>query len=165
MELWDAYKKDGTLAGCDLIRGERIPQGLYHLVCEILVRHTDGSYLLTQRDYSKPNHAGMYDMSAGGSAIKGENAYDAALRELREETGIHASSLEHLYTAQNEHTIYEGYLCETDLPKDGIILQEGETISYLWLDKETFLEFIDSEKCVPARKKRLEGYLSKIREQ
>ena len=25
MELWDAYKADGALAGFDLIRGEKIP--------------------------------------------------------------------------------------------------------------------------------------------
>lgn len=32
-EIWDAYNKDGTLAGFDLIRGEKIPNGIYHLVC------------------------------------------------------------------------------------------------------------------------------------
>lgn len=163
MELWDAYKKDGTLAGCDLVRGEQIPEGLYHLVCEVLVRHTDGSYLLTQRDLSKPNYAGLFEMSAGGSAVKGEKACDAARRELLEETGIEAVSLQHLYTVRTIHTIYEGYLCETDIPKDRIVLQKGETISYLWLDKKAFLKFVDSEKCVPARRKRLEGYLDKIR--
>ena len=29
MEIWDAYKEDETLAGIDLIRGEKIPKGLY----------------------------------------------------------------------------------------------------------------------------------------
>ena len=27
MEIWDAYLKDGTLASCDLVRGEPIPKG------------------------------------------------------------------------------------------------------------------------------------------
>ena len=42
MEIWDAYYRDGTLAGVDLIRVEDVPDGLYHLICEVLVRHTDG---------------------------------------------------------------------------------------------------------------------------
>ena len=28
MEIWDAYKQDGKLAGSDLIRGEAIPKGV-----------------------------------------------------------------------------------------------------------------------------------------
>ena len=46
MEIWDGYLKDGTPANQDLVRGEPIPNGLYHLVSEILIRHTDGDYLL-----------------------------------------------------------------------------------------------------------------------
>ena len=58
MEIWDAYFKDGTPAGVDLIRGEKVPEGLYHIVCEILVRHTDGDYLLMQRDFEKIGYPG-----------------------------------------------------------------------------------------------------------
>ena len=45
MELWDGYQRDGTLARVDLVRGEIVPEGLYHLVCEIIVEHQDGSIL------------------------------------------------------------------------------------------------------------------------
>ena len=44
MELWDAY--DGNfqkIDGITLVRGEEssIPQGVYHMVVLILVRHVD----------------------------------------------------------------------------------------------------------------------------
>ena len=58
MELWDGYQRDGTLARVDLVRGEIVPEGLYHLVCEIIVEHQDGSILAMQRDPRKPNHPG-----------------------------------------------------------------------------------------------------------
>ena len=96
MEIWDAYLADGTLAGCDLVRGEPIPKGLYHLVSEILVRHTDGDYLLMQRDTAKPNYGGWFEASAGGSALQGEDSLACALRELREETGGYTDRLEYL---------------------------------------------------------------------
>lgn len=45
-ELWDAYNKNfNKIENKTLIRGESIPDGAYHLVSEIVVKHTDGSYL------------------------------------------------------------------------------------------------------------------------
>lgn len=93
MEISDGYRKDGTLAGCDLVRGELIPDGLYHLVAEVLVQHIDRSYLLMQRDWSKDGYPGVFEATAGGSALKGESPTDAALRELKEETGIDEGQL------------------------------------------------------------------------
>lgn len=54
MELWDAYDRDfKKIQGVTLVRGEVIPEGFFHLVCEIIVRHIDGSYLIMQRDKRK----------------------------------------------------------------------------------------------------------------
>ena len=94
MEIWDAYLSDGTKAGVDLIRGKEIPKGLYHLVCEIIVRHIDGDYLLMQRDPRKPNYGGMFEATASGSALKGEAPLTGAKRELLEETGLIANRIE-----------------------------------------------------------------------
>lgn len=162
MEIWDAYFEDGTLAGCDLIRGEQIPNGLYHLVCEIVVRHNDGTYLLMQRDYRKANYPGMYEASAGGSVIKGENALEAAYRELKEETGIRSNELRQIYHCKSKDTIYIGYLCETDCEKNSITLQDEETISFIWLNSNTFLDFVQSDKYIPSHKKRLENFLDTL---
>lgn len=37
MEIWDGYLEAGSLAGCDLIRGNQIPDGLFHLVSEVIL--------------------------------------------------------------------------------------------------------------------------------
>lgn len=163
MELWDAYRGDGTLAGSNLVRGEAIPGGLFHLVCEIIVRHEDGSFLLMQRDLRKPNFPGLFEASAGGSALAGERPYDAAIRELKEETGVETTELEQIYKCVSKDTIYYGYLCRTNCEKDSITLQEGETISYLWLTKEEFFKFIESDKYVQSYKERISEYLDTIR--
>ena len=120
MEIWDAYRADGSLAGCDLVRGEPIPPGLFHLVSEVLVRHTDGGYLLMQRDWRKEKYGGMFDATAGGSALKGETPLQAALRELREETGIIADGLTPLYVCRCRQSIYHGYLCVTGCGKSEV---------------------------------------------
>ncbi|MBQ8296467.1 MAG: NUDIX domain-containing protein [Ruminococcus sp.] len=138
MELWDGYNEDRTLAGVDIVRGSEIPEGIYHAVVHIVVRHTDGSFLVTQRDFRKEGHPGEWEIGAGGSVLKGESIYDGAVRELFEETGIRAESLEQLYEdskirENGSGAHYTGYLCVTDIDKNAVTLQEGETIDYKWL--------------------------------
>ncbi len=162
MEIWDAYDLEEHLAGCDLVRGEPIPDGLYHLVCEILVVHTDGSYLLMQRDFGKEGYPGMLEATAGGSALKGESPLSAALRELREETGIIAGELTQINRTNSDNTIYYNFLCVTDCDKSSITLQEGETISYRWVSKEEFMKFVDTPDCIPPQRDRLMPYLQSI---
>lgn len=160
IELWDAYHADGTLAGCDLIRGEKIPTGLKHLVAEVFVMHKDGSILLMQRDFGKPNYPGVWESSAGGSVLKGESAIDGAKRELLEETGIIANDdLENLYYVVTDTTIYRGYLCVTDIPKNDVKLQKGETIAFRWVDEQEFREVFYSDQFVDGLRERLSEFV------
>ena len=141
MEVWDAYDaqfqkvKDKTL-----IRGERIPDGLFHLVCDILVKHVDGTYLLMQRDLRK-HFGGMWEATAGGSALLGETPLACAKRELREETGIVADDLAEVGRVVDPHThsIYVEFFCLTDWDKSKITLQEGETIAHKWVSRDALL--------------------------
>jgi len=143
MEIWDAYDENfNIIEGVTLVRGEEetIPEGVYHLVVDILVKHKDGTYLLMQRDPNKSNGS-MWEASGGGSALKGENAYTAALRELREETGIVAEKLKEVGRVVRPETkgVYVVFVCETDCDKDSIVLQEGETVAYDWVDRDTLI--------------------------
>ena len=160
MEIWDAYYKDGTLAGIDLIRGEAIPQGLYHMVCEVLVRHEDGDYLLMQRALNKEPHPGKFETSAGGSALKGEDRFACIKRELREETGICEENFTELgrFVFEDRQCIFYTFLCITSCDKNSITLQEGETISYRWLSEKEFMEFIRSDEGIPRQKLRFRNY-------
>lgn len=164
MEVWDAYDRQGVKTGAELIRGERIGEGLYHLVCNVVVRHADGDFLLLKRGFGKEAYPGFEEIGAGGSALKGETPLQGALRELREESGIEAKELEEIYRVVNDrnHSIHHGYLCVTDIPKDAIVLQEGETIDYRWISKEELADFFCSEKCIPSQKERLKGFMDSL---
>ncbi len=161
MEIWDAYLKDSSLANKDLVRGEPIPSGLYHMVCEILVRHTDGDYLLMQRDFRKPNFGGYFEATAGGSALKGEDRITCAKRELFEETGITAISLKEIGRYISRDTIYYQFLCLTDCDKATVSLQDGETIAYQWVTEKEYITFVNSDKMIPIQKIRYFNFLKK----
>lgn len=169
MEIWDAYLKDGTFAGVDLVRGEKIPEGLYHLVCDVLVRHIDGDYLLMRRDLAKPIYPGRWEATAGGSALKGEDALACAKRELLEETGISSGNFEKMnrFVFDDDKCIFCTFLCITNCKKDSITLQEGETAEYKWLSEAEFIDFVNSDKMIDSQKRRYanffvrKGYLKK----
>ena len=82
MELWDLYDENYQRTGETWLRGEarRIPEGRYHIVCDVLIRNRDGNYLLTLRDPRKETHPGEWEASAGGSALAGETPEQAARR-------------------------------------------------------------------------------------
>lgn len=146
-ELWDAYDRDfNKIEGVTLKRGEPFAEGVYHLCCEIIVKHTDGTYLLMQRDLRKP-FGGMWEITAGGCAQMGEDPLSAAIRELKEETGVDAENIKEIKRifTESEHSHTYQYLCITDCPKDSVTLQEGETIAYRWVKRDTVLKIADKE--------------------
>lgn len=160
MELWDAYNKDfEKVNGTILVRGEQIPNGLYHLVCDVLVKHTDGTFLLMQRDPRK-HFGGMWEATAGGSALLGENPLECAKRELTEETGIVPSQLTEVGTVISKDTIYVEYLCITDWNKYDITLQEGETAAYRWVSREALLHMKKDELVT----ERMQKFISELKE-
>ena len=161
MEIWDAYNSDFEIIdGMTLIRGEegQIPDGVYHLVCHILVKHHDGTFLIMQRDMRKP-YPGMWEATAGGSALIGETPLECAFRELREETGINASELTEIkrFAWDPTHSYYVEYLCETECEKDSILLQEGETIAYRWVEADEICQMKSDELL----SERMRQYISK----
>ncbi len=142
VEMWDAYDRQfNKIENATLVRGKAVPDGMYHLVCEIIVKHNDGTYLLMQRDFEK-HLGGMWELTAGGSALKDETPIECAVRELREETGIVSYNLQEIKRIVHDghHSLYVEYLCLTDWDKNAVILQDGETVDYKWVDKTTLLE-------------------------
>lgn len=87
MELWDLYNENREFIGRDHIRGEKIPQGCYHLVVHVWIRNSKGEYLLSQRSENRPSFPLMWEC-VGGSVLKGEDSLTGAIREVQEEVGV-----------------------------------------------------------------------------
>jgi len=157
MELWDAYTREGVRTGDVLVRGEEIPAGLYHMVCEVLVQHRNGKFLAMRRASSKQAFPGFLETTAGGSALRGEDKLQCIQRELLEETGIACDAFSQIgcTVSDAENSIFYSFLCTVDSPEDSVCLQEGETEGYLWMTREAFLSFIRSDEAIPTQKKRL----------
>ncbi len=165
MELWDAYYANGTLAGFDLVRGEVIPEGFYHLVCNSVIKHEDGTYLMMQRSFEKEILPGKWEIGAGGSVLKGEDKIQGALREIREETGIAKGEIKEIYCFVHEQyqSIYYGFLYTTACEKDCIQLQKGETIAYKWITPNELIQFWEELPETSSFKVRIKNYIDSLR--
>ena len=164
MELWDAYTRNGAKTGGVLVRDQKMWPGIYHLVCDVLVRHVDGSYLCMIRSRQKPNYPLYPECTAGGSALLGEDPLTCVRRELREETGIEWEEFEEIDRTIREagSSIFHSYICTVDWPKDRITVQEGETEAYQWLSEEEFIELLNSDRMIPGQPQRMEAWFRKM---
>lgn len=162
MEQWNAYTQKGELTETILIRGEAIPRGFYHLVCEVLVQHIDGSILCMKRDYTKQAYPGYFEATAGGAALLGESPLQCVQRELYEETGIFCEEYKEVayHVFEESQCIYYSFLCITDCDKKLVRLQPGETIAYRWMPENEFAAFVQSDKMIENQKYRYRKYFS-----
>ena len=154
MEYWDAYDRDGRRLGFDLVRGQPLPPGAYHLVCEVLVRHENGNYLLMRRDPGKPTYPGRFELSAGGAALKGEDAAACARRELFEETGL--ADGEPVPFAVEIHDdgqyIVHRFFASTACDPGSIVFQTGETVDCRWVGEAELEAVLEGPEAVPFMK-------------
>ena len=166
MEIWDLYDEQGRKTGETWERGRmrEIPEGRYHLVCDVLIRHRDGTFLLTLRDDRKEAFPGCWEASAGGAALAGETPEEAARREMREETGLEAEMLKQISITRNPvtHSIVHAFLAEVNCAKDTVRLQEGETVDYQWMEPEAFLKLIGTEPVLKKQYPRYQPYLEQL---
>jgi len=164
LEIWDGYNKKEELLGIDLIRGEEIPNSVYHMVAEVLIKHVDGDYLLMQRDFNKIGWPGYYEATAGGAMLKGETSEQGISREAFEETGIRVENLRLINKEVIHPMIFYSYLSVVGCDKTSVKLQEGETVAYKWLNQKDFLTFINGNESISTQKERLSSYLNSISE-
>ena len=150
MESFDLYDIQRNKTGKTLERGNKVPAGYYRLVVHSCVFGSDGRMLIQRRQPFKDGWSGMWDITAGGSAIAGDSSQTAAMRELREEVGIDVN-LENVRPAM---TIYfdggfnDIYTINMDVDIDSLELQTAEVEQVKWATEEEILEMLHEKEFV-----------------
>ena len=90
-EIWELYTQDRVKTNQKMMRSEKIPSHLYHLAVHICLFNDRDEMLIQQRFKKRKTWSGLWDMSAGDSALMNETSYMTAEREVYEELGIQLS--------------------------------------------------------------------------
>ncbi|MBS7369243.1 MAG: NUDIX domain-containing protein [Oscillospiraceae bacterium] len=142
MEYFDLYTADRKPLGRSIQRGVQVPRGEYHIVVQIMTVNRKGEILLTQRVPEKTS-GGKWECS-GGCAISGETSREAAVRELREETGLRVSTeditLE--WTLTTDSMLRDFYIVTKDARLESLMLQATEVCAAKWVTFERLEEMV-----------------------
>jgi len=87
-EMWELYTKDREKTGRLHRRGDAMKDGEYHLAIHVCIFNSRNELLIQQRQSFKEDWPDMWDLTAAGSALQGENSCQAAEREVAEELGL-----------------------------------------------------------------------------
>ena len=151
MEIFDLYDRDRIPTGETITRGQRPPKDRYHLVIHICIFNQDGKMLIQKRSIEKGLWAGMWDVSVGGAAQKGDSSWQAAQRELVEELGIvfDFSKVRPAFTFNFKYGFDDVYLIHLDPELEALKLQGDEVTSVMWADRATIQSMIESGDFLP----------------
>lgn len=150
-EIWDIYDENRNRTGRTHRRGDPMPPGEYHLTVQVWMRNSKGEYLLTKRSPNKgfPN---MWE-TTGGSALVGDDSLTAALREVKEETGLELRPENGRIVLQNTGADFheDVWLFHQDFQICDVKLLEGETCDVMYATREEILKMLTDGSFVPLR--------------
>ncbi|MCL2022969.1 MAG: NUDIX domain-containing protein [Oscillospiraceae bacterium] len=127
-EIWDVYDENRNLTGRTHRRGDPLRDGDYHLVVHVWLQNSKGEFLITRRAPEK--HYPLMWESTGGSAIAGDDSLMAAIREVKEETGLDILSEcgEVIIRQKRNNDFCDIWLFRQEFDMMDVVLQENETI-------------------------------------
>lgn len=145
-EYWDLYDIEKNKLGRKMKRNDwTMAKGEYYISVLCALKRSDNRFLVTRRDSSKP-WAPLWWELPGGAVQSGESSEEAAVREMKEETGIDVSecnaklALSYHKERPGHNYIVDVYLYEMDVKEADIVLQEGETIEFAFLTEAEIAE-------------------------
>ena len=154
MELWDIYDINHIKKGKTVVRGDRIEEGDYRIMVHICIFNSEGKMLIQHRTSTKDCWPGLWDLSAGGSAVSGDTSGKAAEREAFEEIGVKLdleNTLPHLSVNFNRG-FDDIYLVEKDIDINSLVLQKEEVTEVKWADADEICRLIDEKVFIPYHK-------------
>lgn len=162
-EYFDIRDWDGSLTGERKERGQVHRDGDIHGTSHVWIfrkneKTGSADVLLQKRAGNKDAFPGCYDTSSAGHLLSGSSFLETALRELREELGVHAkpSELKYLFLhRQTVDTEFYGerffdrqvsavYLYVRDIQDEEFCLQKEEVESVCWMDYKECEEHVNS---------------------
>ena len=151
-EIWDLLDGEGNKTGKQIMRGEKIPEGCYHLAADIWMVNSDKKILIQKRSPQKEKSPNVWAMT-GGSSIVGETSLETIEREVKEEIGISLNIHDLILgTKIKTGTVFlDTYFIKQDVDLKDIVMQEEEVCDVKWASLEEIDELVKKEDFIKHR--------------
>lgn len=135
-EYWDLFNRNRVWVRNHHKRGDRIPDGLYHIVVHSWVMDYYGNFLISQRQNGRTDELMLE--RAGGSVLEGESSIEGAKREVREELGIDLAEIQPVLIKSERRDKYsdffDAWLFVVDREKTICKIDNVEVRDFKWVD-------------------------------
>ena len=154
MEKLDLYTFEKKFADKTIIRGEKVPAGLYRLVVHACIFNSKGEMLIQRRADNKKYWPSLWDISVGGCVSSGETSGEAITREIKEELGIDIDLTKKApnFTFTFEEGFDDWYFVYSDIDIKSLILQKEEVSDAKFASLSEIHSLVDNNKFISYQK-------------
>ena len=123
-ELRDLYDADSVKTDKTYRKGEKIPNGYYPMVVMVVIRNSNGEFLMQKRVKAKGGDWGV----TGGHPKSGETPLEGIITEVKEELGLDFSNEKFVEydSGCDGNDCYKMYFVNKDVDLKNIKVQEDE---------------------------------------
>ncbi len=133
-ELRDLYDKNSNKTDKTYYKGDKIPNGYYPMVVMVVIRNSNGEFLMQKRSKSKGGDWGV----TGGHPKSGETPIEGIITEVKEELGLDFSNEEFILydSGCDGKDCYKMYFVNKDIDINDITIQEEELSEVRWFSMD-----------------------------
>lgn len=134
-----------------MVRGEPFKTGDFHLAVHACIFNSKDEMLIQQRQPFKEGWPNMWDITVGGSAIKGDTSQTAVERELLEELGLKLDfqKIRPHITINFETGFDDVYLIQKDINIAKLTLQYEEVQRVKWASEDEIFSMMENGEFIP----------------
>ena len=141
-ELRDLYDKNSNKTDKTYHKGDSIPKGYYPMVVMVVIRNSEGKFLMQKRVASKGGDWGV----TGGHPKSGETPLEGIITEVKEELGLDFSKEKFIEyeSGCDGKDCYKMYFVNKDVNIDDIIIQEEELSEVRWFSMDELKHMVNT---------------------
>ncbi len=141
-ELRDLYDINSNKTDKTYHKGEIIPEGYYPMAVMVVIRNSNGEFLMQKRVESKGGDWGV----TGGHPKSGETPIEGIITEVKEELGLDFSNENFIeYNAGCDgKECYKMYFVNKDIDLNDIVIQEEELTEVRWFTMEELNNMVNT---------------------
>jgi 8-oxo-dGTP pyrophosphatase MutT (NUDIX family) len=140
-ELRDLYDINGNKTNKTYHKGESIPKGYYPMVVMVVIRNSEGKFLMQKRVESKGGDWGV----TGGHPKSGETPIEGIITEVKEELGIDFTNENFIEydSGCDGKDCYKMYFVNKDIDIKDITIQEEELSEVKWFSMDELKHMVE----------------------